>query len=477
MGNYSNFINGEQVGVNFHPNINPSDTTDIIGYFARASKDDVDYAIDSAFHASQSWGNSNISKRAHILKKTSELIIEQKNYLGEILSREQGKTLPEGIAEVVRAAQIFEFYASECFRIDGLSIQSIRDNVDINTRREAVGVVGIITPWNFPIAIPAWKIAPALCYGNTIVFKPADLVPASAWMLVNILHEAGLPPGVLNLVMGQGSVIGEIITNDSRVNAVTFTGSTGVGKIIADNCSKRLCKVQLEMGGKNPLVVMEDANLEQATDIALSGAYFSTGQRCTASSRFILSEQIHDEFLEKLKEKLKNTNVGHALDPNTKIGPVVDNKQLETNLKYIDIGLQEGANLEWGGNKLTLDYEGYYFAPALFTEVNNSMRIAQEEIFGPVACAIKFKNFEEAIQIANSTQYGLAAGICTNNLKYSQHFIKQMNVGMVMVNLPTAGVDFHVPFGGRKGSSYGPKEQGRTAVEFFTNVKTAYIAV
>jgi acyl-CoA reductase-like NAD-dependent aldehyde dehydrogenase len=394
----------------------------------------------------------------------------------KLLSREEGKTLPEGIGEVTRAGQIFDFFAGEVLRLTGEIVPSVRPGVGVEITREPVGVVGIITPWNFPIAIPAWKIAPALAYGNTVVIKPADLVPGCTWAIVDILVRAGLPKGVLNLVMGKGSVVGQTMLDSPDVTALTFTGSVGTGKRVAEASIKHGRKFQLEMGGKNPTIVLDDADLKVAVESVAQSAFFSTGQRCTASSRVIVTEGIHDRFVDALCERTKNLRVGHALEKDTEIGPVVDPGQLKQDMDYIQIGQSEGAELRAGGQRVNAPTEGYFLQPALFTGATNQMRIAREEIFGPVAAVIKVKDYEEALATANDTEFGLSAGIVTTSLKYATHFKRNAEAGMVMVNVPTAGVDFHVPFGGRKGSSFGPREQGKYASEFFTIVKTAYTA-
>jgi aldehyde dehydrogenase (NAD+) len=374
----------------------------------------------------------------------------------------------------MRAAQIFDFFANEALRLAGEVLPSVRPNIGVEVTREPVGVVGIITPWNFPIAIPAWKIAPALCYGNTVVFKPADLVPGCAHAIVDILHRAGLPKGVLNLVMGKGSVVGQAILDSADVHALTFTGSTGTGQRVAAASIVHNRKFQLEMGGKNPFVILDDADLDVAVDAALNSSFFSTGQRCTASSRLIVQEGIHDRFVDALVARMKTLVIDDALKSGTNIGPVVDDSQLKQDLDYIALGSQEGAKLAFGGEQLERGTPGFYLRPALFTEATNQMRISREEIFGPVASVIRVKNYEEALATANDTAFGLSSGIATTSLKYATHFKRNSDAGMVMVNLPTAGVDFHVPFGGRKGSSYGSREQGRYAAEFYTTVKTAY---
>ena len=471
---HKNLINGEWVGGEAIPNISPSDTNDVVGEYARATQADALNAIAAAKAAFPSWSRSGIMERHAILRKTSDEILARKEELGRLLAREEGKTLPEAIGETMRAAQIFDFFANEALRLAGEVLPSVRPNIGVEVTREPVGVVGIITPWNFPIAIPAWKIAPALCYGNTVVFKPADLVPGCAHAIVDILHRAGLPKGVLNLVMGKGSVVGQAILDSADVHALTFTGSTGTGQRVAAASIVHNRKFQLEMGGKNPFVILDDADLDVAVDAALNSSFFSTGQRCTASSRLIVQEGIHDRFVDALVARMKTLVIDDALKSGTHIGPVVDDSQLKQDLDYIALGSQEGAKLAFGGEQLERGTPGFYLRPALFTEATNQMRISREEIFGPVASVIRVKNYEEALATANDTAFGLSSGIATTSLKYATHFKRNSDAGMVMVNLPTAGVDFHVPFGGRKGSSYGSREQGRYAAEFYTTVKTAY---
>ncbi|UJW86531.1 aldehyde dehydrogenase family protein [Devosia sp. SL43] len=473
---HKNLINGEWVGSDGVENINPSDTAEVVGLYARATAEETKQAIAAATAAFPAWSRSGILERHAILSKTSQEILARKAELGELLSREEGKTLPEGIGEVTRAAQIFDFFAGEVLRLAGEVLRSVRPGVGVEITREPIGVIGIITPWNFPIAIPTWKIAPALAYGNTVVIKPADLVPGSTWAIVDILHRNGLPKGVLNLVMGKGSVVGQTMLDSKDVTAISFTGSVGTGKRVAASSIEHNRKFQLEMGGKNPTVVLDDADLKVAVETVAQSAFFSTGQRCTASSRVIVTEGIHDKFVDALCERTKNLRVGDALAKETEIGPVVDPSQLKQDMDYIRIGQDEGAELREGGQRVNAPTEGYFLQPALFTGVTNQMRIAREEIFGPVAAVIKVKDYEEALFTANDTEFGLSAGIVTTSLKYATHFKRNAEAGMVMVNVPTAGVDFHVPFGGRKGSSYGSREQGKYAAEFFTVVKTAYTA-
>lgn len=471
---YQNLIAGEWVGTNATKNINPSDTNEVVGLYADGSAEDTKNAIAAAKAAFPAWSRSGIWERHVILKKAGDEIMARKDELGALLAREEGKTLPEAIGETIRASQIFEFFAGEALRLAGETIPSVRPNIGVEITRDPLGVIGIITPWNFPIAIPAWKIAPALCYGNTIVFKPAELVPGCSWAIVDILHRAGLPKGVLNLVMGKGSVVGQAMLDSPDVAGITFTGSTGTGKRVATSSIEHNRKFQLEMGGKNPMVVLDDADLTVAVEAAANSGFFSTGQRCTASSRLIVTEGIHDKFVAALTEKLKTVVVDNAMKAGTHIGPVVDERQLKTDTDYIEIGKKEGAKLAFGGELLTRDTPGFYLQPTLFTEATNQMRISREEIFGPVVSVIRVKDYEEALATANDTPFGLSSGIATTSLKHATHFKRNAEAGMVMVNLPTAGVDFHVPFGGRKGSSYGPREQGKYAAEFYTTVKTSY---
>ena len=473
---HKNLIDGEWVGTDGVENINPSNLKEVVGVYARATVEETQQAIAAAKAAFPAWSRSGILERHAILRKTADEITARKQELGELLSREEGKTLPEGIGEVTRAAQIFDFFAGEVLRLAGEVLPSVRPGVGVEITREPIGVVGIITPWNFPIAIPAWKIAPALAYGNTVVVKPADLVPGSTWAIVDILVRAGLPKGVLNLVMGKGSVVGQTMLDSKDVAAISFTGSVGTGKRVATASLEHGRKFQLEMGGKNPTIVLDDADLKVAVESVAQSAFFSTGQRCTASSRVIVTEGIHDKFVDALCERTKNLRVGDALAKDTEIGPVVDPSQLKQDMDYIEIGRGEGAELRAGGNRVNAPTEGHFLQPALFVGATNQMRIAREEIFGPVAAVIKVKDYEEALATANDTEFGLSAGIVTTSLKYATHFKRNAEAGMVMVNVPTAGVDFHVPFGGRKGSSYGPREQGKYAAEFFTVVKTAYTA-
>ena len=469
-----NFIGGEWVAGQGKPNLNPSDINDVVGSYANGTARDVETAIAAARSAFPAWSMLDPQSRSEMLERIATEILARREELADLLSREEGKVVREALGEVTRAGNIFRFFAGECLRQSGELLASVRPGVQVEITREPVGVVSIVTPWNFPIAIPAWKIAPALAYGNCVVFKPAELVPGCAWELTDIIQRAGVPAGVFNLVIGKGSELGDALLG-TGVDAITFTGSVGVGNTILRNASAKGIKVQLEMGGKNGLVVLDDADLDVAVAVALDGSFFSTGQRCTASSRLIVQNGIHDRFVERLAEAMARQVVGDARDPQTTIGPVVDGKQLEIDLGYIDIARQDGGRLFAGGARPGASRQGFYLAPTLFTETTSQMRINQEEVFGPVASVIRVRDYEEALEVCNGVDVGLCAGICTTSLKYAAHFKRHADVGMVMVNLPTAGVDYHVPFGGRKRSSFGPREQGRYAAEFFTTVKTAYV--
>ncbi|MBV8104733.1 MAG: aldehyde dehydrogenase family protein [Hyphomicrobiales bacterium] len=472
---HKNFIAGDWVeGAGVTHDINPSDTNDVVGEYAQADAAQTGAAIEAAHAAFPAWARTTPQERHDILLRASSEILARREELARVLAREEGKTLQEATYEAGRAGQIFDFFAGEALRIPGEKFASVRPGVDVEATREPVGVIGIIAPWNFPIAIPAWKIAPALAFGNAVVFKPADLVPGSAHALAEIIVRAGVPKGVFNLVMGRGSVVGQAMLDHRRVDAITFTGSVATGRRVAASCAGAMRKFQLEMGGKNPLVVLADADLANAVECAVNGAYFSTGQRCTASSRIIVEEPVYRRFADALIERMRGLVVDDALKAGTQIGPVVDANQLEQDQSYLAIGQGEGAKLALGGERLNRATPGFYMAPALFLDADNSMRISREEIFGPVSAMIPARDYDHALSIANDTEFGLCAGICTASLKRASHFKRNAEAGMVMVNLPTAGVGYHAPFGGRKGSSLGPREQGRYAAEFYTTVKTAY---
>ena len=470
-----NLIGGEWVeGSALTRNVNPSDTSDCVGEYAQADAAQTRAAIAAARAAFPAWSRTTVQERHDILMRVAAEIAARREEIGRLLAREEGKPLADATGEAARAGHIFEFFAGEALRIPGERFGSLRPGVGIEVTREPLGVIGCITPWNFPIVIPAWKIAPALAYGNTVVFKPADLVPGCAHALAGILERAGVPKGVFNLVMGRGSVVGEAILESKAVDAVSFTGSVATGRRVAAASSAAMRKFQLEMGGKNPLVVLADADIANAVECAVNGAFFMTGQRCTASSRLIVEEPIYRRFAEALTERMRALVVDDALKPGTQVGPVVDQNQLDQDLAYVAIGADEGAKLALGGERLTRATAGFYMAPALFLDADNQMRIAREEVFGPVTAMIPARDYDHALAIANDTEFGLCAGICTTSLKHATHFKRNVEAGMAMVNLSTAGVDYHAPFGGRKGSSLGPREQGRYAVEFYTTVKTAY---
>jgi aldehyde dehydrogenase (NAD+) len=471
------YIGGEWVaGTGVADNINPSDVADIVGRYARADASHVAAAVAAAKGAAPLWASSTPQQRFDVLDFVGTEILARKEELGELLAREEGKTLPEAVGEAGRAGAIFKFFAGEALRTAGEHISSVRPGIEIDTIREPLGVVGLITPWNFPAAIPAWKTAPALAFGNAVVLKPAELVPGTAWAMAEIISRSGLPRGVFNLLTGKGSLIGPALVTNPDVAGVSFTGSVQVGTQVAAQCASRLARVQLEMGGKNPLVVLDDADLAVAVNAAVNGAFFSTGQRCTASSRIVVTAGIHDRFVRAVTGRLGSLKVDDARAGGTDIGPVVDGTQLEKDLSYIALGKKEGGKLAFGGEILRRSKEGFYLSPALFTDTVNTMRLNTEEVFGPVAGILRVKDYDEALAVANDTRFGLCAGICTTSLKHASHFRRNSQAGMVMINLPTAGVDYHVPFGGKKGSSYGTREQGRYAVEFYTSVKTCYTA-
>ena len=471
---HHNLIGGEWLAGTPNPNLNPSDLSDVIGHYDRASEAQAQLAVEAARAALPAWSQSSVQFRSEMLEKVGLEILARKAELADLLAREEGKTLNDALGEVTRAGQIFKFFAAEAVRIKGESLASTRPGVEVQITREAVGVVTVVTPWNFPIAIPAWKVAPALAYGNCVILKPADLTPGCAWALADIIHRAGAPAGVFNLVMGSGSKLGPVLMS-REIDAVSFTGSVGVGASILKTAAENHLKVQLEMGGKNPLLVLADADLDLAARVAFDGAYIATGQRCTASSRLIVEDSVHDAFVDKVTALIKAQVVDDARKAGTTIGPVVDGSQLATDLSYVDIAKAEGGRVVVGGERLKREKDGFYMGPALIVDTTPAMRINREEVFGPVASVIRVKDYDEGLAVANDTEFGLCAGVCTTSLKHATHFRKNAQTGMVMVNLPTAGVDYHVPFGGRKGSSYGPREQGAYAAEFYTTVKTAYI--
>ncbi len=472
-----NYIAGEWVaGTSEIENRNPSDLSDLIGTFAQASADQLDATLDQAARAQAEWAAYGIERKYNVLMAIGTEMMNRAEELGTLLSREEGKPLAEGKGEVYRAGQFFTYYAAETLRLMGDTADSVRDGIEIDVRREPVGTVAIISPWNFPTATASWKIAPALCYGNAVVWKPANVTPASAVALVEIISRQDIPKGLVSLVMGAGGAIGQRLVESPKVDAISFTGSVPVGKGIAASAIQNLTRVQMEMGSKNALAVMDDADVDLAVSLALGGAFGGSGQKCTASSRLVVHQSVHDEFVEKLVAGAKAMKVGHALEAGTQMGPVVSEQQLKENLAYVDLAASEGAELLCGGQRLEMATEGYYMSPGVLVGTNNDMRINREEMFAPLAAVIPVSSYDEALHVVNDTNFGLTAGIVTTSLARATHFRRNAQSGCVMVNLPTAGTDYHVPFGGRGDSSYGPREQGKTAAEFYTIVKTAYIS-
>ncbi|KAA0969813.1 aldehyde dehydrogenase family protein [Aureimonas fodinaquatilis] len=472
---HRNFIDGAWVeGSGVSKNINPSDVSDVIGEYTRADAAQTHDAIAAARAALPGWRVATPQQRADALDFVGTELLARRDELGRLLSREEGKILAEGTGEVVRAGQLFKFYAQEALRVAGDILPSLRTGVTVDVRYEPVGVVGLITPWNFPIAIPAWKAAPALAYGNTVVLKPAELTPALAWVMTEIISRSGIPAGVFNLVMGPGREVGNALAQSEGVDAVSFTGSVATGQTVREMVAGRGGRVQEEMGGKSPLVVLDDADLENAVGCAIGGSVISTGQRCTSNTRIIATPGIYDRLLEAMVDRCRGLRVGHALDAQSHLGPVVDERQFEVNESYLEIARNEGADVLCGGERVSRETDGFFMSPAVIGNANNTMRHVREEIFGPVVSVLKAGDYEEALAIANDSDLALSSGICTRSLKYAEDFKARSDSGMVMVNLPTAGVDYHVPFGGRKKSSYGTREQGRAAREFFTSSKTSY---
>ena len=474
---HNNYIAGEWVASKEAvENRNPSDISDLIGQYAQATTAQLETAIDAAAAAQKIWQATGLEARQTALMKIGNALIDRADELGELLSREEGKPRAEGRGEVYRAGQFFTYYAAEVLRQIGDNADSVRPGIEIGVRRDPVGVVAVISPWNFPTATAVWKIAPALAFGNSVIWKPANLVPASAVALTEIIADAGLPAGLFNLVMGAGSTIGDALVSHPAIKAITFTGSVETGRRIAAAAIGNMPRMQMEMGSKNALVVMDDADIDLAVACAANGAFGGTGQKCTASSRLIVHDAVHDEFVEKLVAATRAMTVGHALEEGTQIGPVVSEGQLAANLDYMDIARKEGGEVLCGGDRLTLSHDGYYMAPAVIAGTGNDWRINREEMFAPIACVIRAGSYDEALTISNDTDFGLTAGIMTRSLARAGDFRRRAETGVVMVNLPTAGTDYHVPFGGRGDSSYGPREQGQYAVEFFTSTKTAYIS-
>jgi alpha-ketoglutaric semialdehyde dehydrogenase len=475
---YPNYINGEwRTPAATFEDRNPANTDEVVGLFAKGTAEDIRDAAAAANAAFPAWSGMNAPGRGALLYKVADILERKFDQLGEEMTREEGKTLPEAKGEVRRAINIFRYFAGEGSRQPGFVVPSERDRVHMFAIRKAVGVVGLVTPWNFPIAIPAWKLAPALICGNTVIIKPASASPLCAWRLVEACHEAGIPKGVVNFVAGSGGTLGEALVNAPGLKAISFTGSCDVGNWLHAEASKRHLRIQLEMGGKNPTIVLADADFNSAVENVANAAFFSTGQKCTATSRAIVEDAIYDKFVAALVERTKKLKVGNGLEPGIEIGPAIDQGQLDTNLKYIEIGRKECGEPLCGGKRLTGGAydKGYFVEPTIFSEVTESMTIAQEEIFGPVLAVMRAKNFDDAMRIANNIPLGLSASVQTTNVSRVFEFIYRMEAGLLTVNLPSAGVEYQLPFGGTKDSSFGPKEQGPVALDFYSDYKTIYL--
>lgn len=477
---FRNFIGGEWVpalsGETF-PNVNPADSREVVGLFARSGQEDARRAVDAAREAQPRWAAVPAPKRGEIFFKAAGLLESRADAVAREMTREEGKTLPEARGEVGRAINILRYFGGEGARLGGHAIPSERPRVFIHTMKKPLGVVGLITPWNFPIAIPAWKLCPALIAGNAVVLKPSDLSPLCALRLVETLDEAGVVKGALNLVTGPGSKVGHELVTNPAVRAISFTGSETTGGGIAVEAAKRRARVQLEMGGKNPTVVLKDADVAEAVEVVTNAAFFSTGQKCTATSRVIVEEAVLQPFTRALVERVGKLKVGNGLEAGIEMGPSIDEKQLRTVLDYVDIGKKEGAKVALGGQRLGEGAlaNGYFSSPAVLTDVTPQMRVAQEEIFGPVAAILPARDIDDAVAIANGIRFGLSASICTRSLSAAFEFINRVEAGLIMVNLPSAGVEYQVPFGGSKESSMGMREQGAVAVDFYSELKTVYL--
>ena len=474
---FRNYINGEWVSGSTFENRNPANTDEVVGLFVKGTAADVDAAAAAADAAFPAWSAMPGPGRGAFLFKAADILDRKFDSIAAEMTREEGKTLPEAKGEVRRAINIFRYFAGEGSRLNGILVPSERDRVHMFAIRKAIGVVGLVTPWNFPIAIPAWKLAPALICGNTVILKPASVSPLSAWRIVEACHEAGIPKGVVNFVAGSGGEIGRALINAKPLKAVSFTGSCEVGNWLHGEASKRRLRIQLEMGGKNPTIVLADADFNSAVENTVNASFFSTGQKCTATSRVIVEDAIYDKFVDAVVERTKKLKVGNGMEAGIDIGPAIDQGQLDTNLKYIEIGKKEGAVLKCGGKRLTGGAydKGYFCEPTVFADVTESMTIAQEEIFGPVLAVMRAKDFEDAMRIANNIPFGLSASIQTTNVSRVFDFVYRMEAGLLTVNLPSAGVEYQLPFGGTKDSSFGAKEQGPAALEFYSDYKTVYL--
>lgn len=480
MDTYKNFIGGKWIESSSSKtvnNINPANTDDIIGANRQATREEARAAVEAAAEAFAAWRRTPAPQRGKIVAKAARLMEAAKEELATILTHEEGKTISESRGELQRSINVADFCAGESRRMNGETIFSELPSNFVYTIKQPLGVVACVTPWNFPVAIPTWKIAPALVAGNTVVFKPATITPGTAVRIVQIFEEAGIPAGVLNLILGSGSDAGEEIINHPAVKAVSFTGSNPVGIRLYESVSRRGAKCQCEMGGKNPVVVLEDADLDLAVENTVQGAFGSTGQRCTATSRAVVIDKVADEFVERVSQRAQSMRIGDGMDPQTEMGPSVDEGQFKTVLEYLNIGREDGATLVCGGERATgngLD-KGFFVQPTVFDRVTPDMRIAREEIFGPVLSVMRVKDFEEAMTVANDTEFGLSSSIFTNDVARMFRFVDEIETGMTHINSPTTGGEAHIPFGGIKGTGIGDREQGSTALDFYTELKVVYV--
>ena len=474
---FPNYIDGHWVEGPSFENRNPADTREVVGVHSSGTPADVTRAAAAAESALPAWSKLNGPARGAYLYKVADLLDQRFEQISKEMTLEEGKTLPEAKGEVRRAINIFRYFAGEGSRFAGVLAPSERDRVQMFAIRKAIGVVGLITPWNFPSAIPAWKLAPALLCGNTVVLKPASAAPLSAWRIVEACHDAGIPKGVVNFVAGPGGSLGRALVEAPAMKAISFTGSCAVGHKLHADASARRLRIQLEMGGKNPTIVLADADFKSAVENVANAAIFSTGQKCTATSRAIVEDAIYDRFVEALAERTRGLKVGNGMEPGVEIGPCVDEGQMNTVLRYIDLGRKECGEPLAGGRRLTgSGYEhGWFVEPTLFADVDPNAAIAREEIFGPVLAVTRARDFQHAMELANASEFGLSASIQTANLSRVFEFIQAMEAGLLTVNLPSAGVEYQLPFGGTKDSSFGPKEQGPAAVEFYSDYKTVYL--
>ncbi|GIO10221.1 putative aldehyde dehydrogenase YcbD [Brevibacillus reuszeri] len=477
---FLNYINGAWVASESNEtetSTNPANIDEIAGYIQKSTKEDLNKAVAAAKQAQQQWKKLAGNVRGDFLLKAASILESRADEIAETMTREMGKTFPEAKGETLRGVAILRYYAGEGLRSIGDVIPSTDSEALMFTTRVPLGVVGVITPWNFPVAIPLWKMAPALIYGNTVVIKPASETAVTCAKVVECLADAGLPAGVVNMVTGSGSVIGQGLAEHQDVNGITFTGSNGVGKQIGQAALARGAKYQLEMGGKNPVIVAEDADLDLAVEATISGGLRSTGQKCTATSRVIVQSKVYEAFKVKLLAKVREITVGDGMQKDTWMGPCANKKQLDTFIHYIEKGKEEGATLLYGGNQLQNEKtsRGYFVEPTVFENVNSDMAIAQEEIFGPVLALMKVETIQEALSLANDVEYGLSASIFTTNIRNMLSFINEIDAGLVRINAESAGVELQAPFGGMKQSSSHSREQGRAAIEFFTSIKTVYV--